>query len=67
MFRTVQVNMAYLQVDSHSFVTDDEAALAALFGCSCDEGSEPRLAIKGIAQRLSTVFATLKVRFGFGF
>lgn len=56
-----QVNMEYLQVDSHSFVTDDEDALRVLFGRNSDEGTEPRLAIKRIAQRLSTVFATMKV------
>lgn len=56
--------MEYLQVDSHSFVTDDEDALSTLFGCTSDEGAEPRIALKRIAQRLSTVFATLKVRWG---
>lgn len=53
--------MEYLQVDSHSFVTDDEDALRVLFGRNSDEGTEPRLTIKRIAQRLSTVFATMKV------
>lgn len=56
-----QVNMEYLQVDSRSFVTDDVDALAVLYGRNSDEGTEPRIAIKRIAQRLSTVFATLKV------
>ena len=42
--------MEYLQVDSHSFITDDADALAVLFGCNSDESAEPRMALKRIAQ-----------------
>ena len=55
--------MEYLQLEyPHTFVTGEEGALMDLFGCSSGEGPEPQLAIKSIAQRLSTVFATLKAR-----
>ena len=54
--------MEYLQLDVRSFVTDDEHALAVLFGQGSDESVEAKLAVKRIAQRLATVFATLKAR-----
>lgn len=53
--------MEYLQVDSRTFTTDEENALAAMFGEGSDEAPDSGAAIKRTAQRLATVFATLKV------
>ena len=58
---TLQVNVEYLQLDSRSFVTGEDRALALLFGAASDENIEARVAVKRIAQRLATLFATLKV------
>ncbi len=38
------------------------AGLALLFGAASDESVEARVAVKRIAQRLATLFATLKVQ-----
>ncbi len=58
----LQVNLEYLQLDSRSFVTGEDRALALLFGAASDESVEARVAVKRIAQRLATLFATLKVQ-----
>jgi len=55
------VNLEYLQLDSRSFVTGEDRALSLLFGASSDESVEARVTVKRIAQRLATLFATLKV------
>ena len=39
---TAQVNLEYLQVDSHSFTTDDENALTTLFGVRLCTANLPR-------------------------
>ena len=57
----MQVNLEYLQLDSRSFVTGEDRALSLLFGASSDESVEARVTVKRIAQRLATLFATLKV------
>ena len=59
--RCTQVNLEYLQLDSRSFVTGEDRALSLLFGASSDESVEARVTVKRIAQRLATLFATLKV------
>ena len=55
------MNLEYLQLDSRSFVTGEDRALSLLFGASSDESVEARVTVKRIAQRLATLFATLKV------
>ena len=57
----MQVNLEYLQLDSRSFVTGEDRALSLLFGAASDESVEARVTVKHIAQRLATLFATLKV------
>ncbi len=49
-------------MDSRTFTTDDEGALATMFGDGSDENPESGAAIKRTAVRLATVFATLKAR-----
>jgi syntaxin-binding protein 1 len=51
----------YLQVDTRTFTTDEDGALAALFGEGSDEAPNTGAAIKRTAARLATVFATMKV------
>lgn len=56
-----QVNLEYLQAGSHSFIIDEPHALETFYGATSEEGTKTPAAIRRIAARLATVFATMKV------
>jgi hypothetical protein len=60
----MQVNLEFLTVDRRTFVTDEDKSLQVLFGDSGDAASATQVEVQTIARRLVTLFASLKVRWG---
>ena len=56
----MQVNLEFLVVDKRTFVTDEERALQTLFGDTPDGTMRTRHETALMADRLATVFASLK-------
>jgi hypothetical protein len=60
----LQVNLEFLTVDRRTFVTDEDKSLQVLFGDSGDAASATQGEVQTIARRLVTLFASLKVCWG---
>jgi hypothetical protein len=57
-----EMNLEYLTVDTQGFITDNDEALELLFGGSNEGTRKFDKCIETIATRLSTVFASMKVK-----
>jgi len=57
-----EMNLEYLTVDTQGFITDNDEALELLFGESNEGTRKFDKCIETIATRLSTVFASMKVK-----
>ena len=61
MHLLLQVNIELLTIDKRSFTTDEGNSLLTLFGENSEGSAQYRAEVTLIANRLATVFASLKV------
>ena len=57
----MQVNVELLTIDKRTFTTDEGNSLQTLFGENSEGSAQYRAEISVMANRLATVFASLKV------